>query len=95
MHWAAVVDLRELKFWVPTSTSCSCPWGWLLLAIVLAFTLGCCCGGCLASCFISPACRRGVRLASSLLLNLWVEPELHDQGLQLRRRFSQYRVHGA
>ena len=53
MHWVVIVDLvRELRFWVPSSASCSCPWGWLLVVIFLTFLFGCCCGSCLASCFL-------------------------------------------
>lgn len=48
-------SLRELRLWL--SPSASIPWGFLLLALVFTFFLGCCCGICIGLAAASRVCR--------------------------------------
>ena len=92
MPWSVFAEiLRELRFLWPLHAPCSCPWGWILLAIVLAFLGGCCLRACLAICAWSPSCRRGLRLFGSLVVSGWLTPEGAAQELAIRRRLGQYR----
>ena len=92
MQWGAFLEvLRELRFLWPSVSPCTCPWGWILLAIVVTFGFGCCCGALVAICAWSHSCRRGLRILGSLLLSSWVPAEVVGQEVTLRRRLSQYR----
>lgn len=84
--------LRELRFWVVPSSQC--PWGFILLGLLITFCCGCCLGICLGALVASQACRRlawqilGVVLQAVQPSVPWVE-----QGTgALQRRFSQYRA---
>lgn len=92
MQWGAVLEvLRELRFLWPSFSPCSCPWGWIFLAILVTFGIGCCCGALLATCAWSHSCRRGLKLLGSLLLASCAPAEAVGQELALRRRLGQYR----
>lgn len=93
--WAApffLEGLRELRFWA--SANSSTPWGFIVLALLVSFGCGCCCGALLAVLALSRGCRHLVLQLLSLVLEVAspVGTEADHQLVGLRRRFHQYRA---
>ncbi len=94
--WAApflLESLREVRLWA-NSGSGAIPWGFILLAVVLSFACGCCCGATCAVVALSRGCRALLIQLLALVVDL-ASPTgavADNQLVGLRRRFSQYRA---
>ena len=94
--WAAPIfleSLRELRFWASSSSS-SIPWGFIILALLVSFGCGCCCGAALAIVSLSRGCRNLLLQLLGLIVELGSAggPVAEHQLVGLRRRFNQYRA---
>ncbi len=94
--WAApflLESLREVRLWA-NSGSCAIPWGFILLAVVLSFACGCCCGASCAVLALSRGCRSLVLQLLALVVDLAspAGPAAEHQLVRLRRRFTEYRA---
>ncbi len=94
--WAApffLEGLRELRYWA-NSGSGSIPWGFVILALLVSFCCGCCCGVGLAVVALSRGCRNLLLQLLGLILEVAspAGPVLEHQIVGLRRRFHQYRA---
>ena len=69
--WASEL-LRESRYWLSPS-ACSIPWGAICFAVLLAFLLGCCCGGILVLLASSSGLRGFLGIALRLVGN-WLSP---------------------
>ena len=88
-QWLAPV-LFEARQLLSFGAGCSgSPWGAILLAILLAFLFGCCCGGCIALLAISSNCRRLLHgLFRLVLAEVWAVP---TGALTAEQRLAEYR----
>lgn len=100
MPWSAALEVvRELRWWLPATPTCtSSGVGFALAAllILVAFVCGCCCGAGIAVIVVSSQVRRTLAWLATGLITTWLPFEPPPAPVHsLRRRLAQYRADGA
>lgn len=91
MHFALEL-LREAR-WLLPSTSCGGGIGWALalLLCILAFVLGCCCGGAIALVALSARLRQAILWLVAGCASTALQADIVPATEVVRRRLAQYR----
>lgn len=83
--------LREGRYLFNPPTSCpGAPWGAIALVVLLAFCLGCCCGGLAALVALSAGCRSALLVLLRLLTSQLQTTATGFTTQSLQHRLSEY-----